>query len=82
MSSNPKESSNILVENWSPLDSEEPALHHLPFKIAHTGHAQVSKYLLIKQSDESNNIKSMGAQDSPISTFLSPLVDFCFDANS
>jgi hypothetical protein len=63
--------SNILVENWSPLDPAAPILHHLPFKIGHTGHALVSKYLLIKESKSSEESSTIEESKEPISTLTS-----------
>ena len=59
-------SSFIHVEEWNALDPEEPELHHMPFKIAHTGLAQVSKYLIIKPSDAKGHIAPSGQVKPPI----------------
>lgn len=59
--------SNIVVESWEPLDNEEPTIHHLPFKIAHTGLAQVSKYLNVKYSSIKGYTLPESDSKSPIS---------------
>lgn len=70
MSSDAKKdaTSNVFVEEWRPLDSEVPTLHHLPFKIGHTGYAQVSKYLVIKDSKTLEPLPPVSASDPHLST--------------
>lgn len=70
MSSESKDgSTNIIVESWDPLDPSQPSIHHLPFKIAHTGHANVSKYLILKEKTIEGHHEGALASSAPISTW-------------
>ena len=61
--------SNIYVENWEPIDPQEPEIHHLPFKIGYTGPAGVSKYFLIKQTTNKVDQDAVESGKGLISTY-------------
>lgn len=76
MSSDASENaSNVAVESWDPLDTASPALHHLPFKISHTGHANVSKYLVCKEKTIPGHSEQTATISSSVSAYLGLKID-------